>query len=100
MLFPKRDRFPARGTNLGVRRLLACLLTTLGAVSLLAAGAVNPLQVVPVTVVYPFIGTSSGLDKEAASRLGVIIATGMANSAGIVVKPAPPGTERKDYLTV
>jgi hypothetical protein len=71
-----------------------------GAVSLLAAGPTNPFQVVPVAVVYPFSATSSGLDKEAASRLGVIVTNGMANNAGIVVKLAPPGTERKDYLTV
>jgi TolB-like protein len=83
-----------------VRRILACFFSTVGAILLLAAGPASPFQVVPVVVVYPFSATTSQLDQEAASRLGVIIATGMANSPGIVVKPAPPGAERKDYLTI
>jgi TolB-like protein len=83
-----------------VRRILACIFSTVGAVLLLAAGPASPFQVVPVVVVYPFSATTSQLDQEAASRLGVIVATGMANSPGIVVKPAPPGAERKDFLTL
>jgi hypothetical protein len=52
----------------------------------------------PVVVVYP-LGLTGGVDKEAASRLAVLFATAIAEGNQVIVKPAPPGTERKDYRT-
>ncbi len=66
---------------------------------LLAAGP-SSLLIKPAVVVYPFTTSNSGVDREAASRLATIIATEMANTRKVTVIPPPPGTERKDYLTV
>ncbi len=52
----------------------------------------------PVVVVYP-LALSGDVDKEAASRLAVLFATAIAEGNQVIVKPPPPGTERKDYRT-
>ncbi len=52
-------------------------------------------------MVYPFsTNGSSSIDREASSRLATIIATRMAGTGKVTVTPPPPGTERKDYLSV
>jgi len=82
-----------------VRFLRTFIAGLLAALPLLG---VTPSSLVPLptVVVFPFTLSASDVDKESGSRLAVIIATGIANNGGVVLKPAPPGTERKNYLTV
>lgn len=80
-----------------MRRLLVVLFALL-ALPLVAA-APSDLAVKPRVMVYPFSASASTIDREASSRLATIIAQQMADSKLVVVVPAPPGTERKDYLT-
>ena len=54
----------------------------------------------PIVVVFPFTANGSSIDREASSRLATIIATSMANTGLVTVTPPPPGTDRKDYLSV
>jgi hypothetical protein len=83
-----------------VRRFLTFLFAVVLALPLVGA-APSTLLGTPVLVVYPLTISSAGLlDKDAGSRLAVTIATAIATLGGVTVKPAPPGTERKDYLTV
>jgi hypothetical protein len=79
-------------------RHLIVLLFALLAVPLI--GASSPLAIKPTVIVYPFTANGTAVNAEASSRLATIIATQMANSKQVTVIPAPPGTERKDYLTV
>ena len=79
-----------------VRRFLAVVLVAFFGLPLLAA---TPLTK-PTVIVYPFTSTGSSIDREASSRLATIIATRMANTGLVAVIPPPPGTERKDYLSV
>jgi TolB-like protein len=82
-----------------VRRLLVvCLVAFLG-LPLLAATP-SSLFTKPAVVVYPFTANGSSIDREASSRLATIIATQLAQNGQISVIPPPPGTERKDFLTV
>jgi len=73
-----------------------------GVVASLALLGVTPSSLVPLptVVVFPFSLSASDVDKESGSRLAVIVATGIANNGGVLLKPAPPLTERKNYLTV
>jgi hypothetical protein len=82
-----------------VRRLLAILIVTFLALPMLAATP-PPLYTKPNVIVFPFTSNGSSIDREASSRLATIIATSMANTGLVTVTPPPPGTERKDYLTV
>jgi TolB-like protein len=81
-----------------VRRLLVVALVVLG-LPLLAA-APNALYAKPTVIVYPFTTNGASIDREASSRLATIIATQMATTGKVAVTPPPPGTERKDYLSV
>jgi hypothetical protein len=84
-----------------VRRLIAVLLVAFLGVPLL--GATPPpssFYSKPNVIVFPFTANGSSVDREASSRLATIIATAMANTGLVTVTPPPPGTERKDYLTV
>ena len=82
-----------------MRRLLAVVFLLLG-VPLLAA-APNAFYSKPTVVVYPFsTNSTSAIDREAISRLATVIASEMANTGKVVVTPAPPATERKDFLSV
>ncbi len=81
-----------------VRRLLAVVLVVLG-VPLLAA-APNVFYTKATVVVYPFsTNSANALDREAIARLATIIATEMSNTGKVNVTPAPPGTDRKEYLS-
>ena len=83
----------------GVRRLLVVLVVALFSLPVVA-GAQSSLFAKPTVIVYPFTANASSLDREASSRLATIVATGMANSRKVTVVPPPPGTERKDFLSV
>jgi TolB-like protein len=83
----------------GVRRFLAVVLAASLALPLLAATP-SAFTIKPIVVVYPFTATGSSIDREASSRLATILATQMANTGQVTVIPPPPGTERKDYLSV
>lgn len=83
-----------------MRRFLTFLFAVVLALPLVGA-APSTLLGTPVLVVYPLTISSTGLlDKDAGSRLAVTIATAIATLGGVTVKPAPPGTERKDFLSV
>ncbi len=82
-----------------MRRLLAVLVVAFFCLPLVA-GAQTSLFAKPFVIVYPFSANASSVDREASSRLATIIATGMANSGKVTVIAPPPGTERKDYLSV
>ncbi len=82
-----------------MRRLLVVCLAAFFGLPLVAA-APSGLASKPNVIVYPFTANGSSLDREASSRLATIIATQMANTGQVTVVPPPPGTERKDYLTV
>jgi TolB-like protein len=81
-----------------VRRFLVVLIALL-AVPLAAAGP-SDLLGKPSVIVYPFTATTSTINREATSQLATIIATQMAATGRVTVIPPPPGTERKDYLSV
>jgi len=81
-----------------VRFLRSLLIALITAIPLLGATPTFLLPP-PVVVVYPFVLNGSDVDKESGAKLAVIIATGIANHGGVTVKPAPPGTERKNFLT-
>jgi hypothetical protein len=68
-------------------------LAFLSMVTLLGAYTTAP----PVVVVYP-LTVSAGANPEAGGNIAVLIAQGLAQH-GVTVKPAPPGTQRADYLT-
>ncbi len=72
---------------------LALILATFS-VTLLGATDVRPP---PVVVVYPLTLTA-GTNPEAGSNLAVLFSTRIAEGGGLTVKPATPGTERKDFL--
>lgn len=74
------------------------LSLSLLAVALLGANAPVLLNA-PSVVVYPLQSNGSELDKEAGSRIAVMIASQMSNMGGVSVKPPPPGTDQHDYLT-
>lgn len=78
----------------------ALLALALLAVPLIAAAPSSPFATKPRVVVYPFTPTGSSVDREAGSRLATIVATEMANTGRATVVPPPPGTERKDFLSV
>jgi len=82
-----------------VRFLRLFLVCVVAALPLLGV-APSSLVALPIVVVFPFTLSASDVDKESGARLSVIIATGIANNGGVVLKPAPPGTERKNYLSV
>ncbi|MEA2719440.1 MAG: hypothetical protein QOJ39_1304, partial [Candidatus Eremiobacteraeota bacterium] len=82
-----------------MRRLLAVVLVALLGLPLLAATP-NAFYVKPTVMVFPFTATGSSIDREASSRLATIIAENMARTATVIVLAPPPGTERKDYLSV
>jgi TolB-like protein len=81
-----------------VRRLLVVALVASLGLPLLAAGPA--LFAKPSVIVYPFTASASSIDREASSRLATIIASRMAETGQVSVIPPPPGTERKDYLSV
>jgi len=61
------------------------------------ASAAPSTLAAPVTVVYPFT-VSGNADPEAGGRIAILFATELAQSGGITVKPATPGTDRTHYL--
>ncbi len=77
------------------RHLGGAALLLLGLLTLV--GAVGPLAP-PVVVVYP-LTVGGGTEPEAGANVAVLLATRIAQHGGITVKPAPPGTQRKDFLT-
>ena len=77
-----------------LRFLLGAVL--LGVVSLPLFGATD-IRPAPVVVVYPLTLTA-GTNQEAGSNLAVLFSTHLAEGGGLTVKPATPGTERKDFL--
>lgn len=79
--------------------VLFALLAPLVVLPLGAGAQSSGLALKPSVMVYPFSANGSTLDREASSRLATIIATQMANTGRVSVIAAPPGTERKDYLT-
>ncbi|MFN2460462.1 MAG: hypothetical protein ABR591_07225, partial [Candidatus Velthaea sp.] len=82
-----------------MRRFLAGLVTACLALLLLAAAPPSFLPT-PTVVVYPLTVNGSDVDKESGSRLAVVIAQSMSSAGGVTVKPAPPGTERKNFLEI
>lgn len=82
-----------------MRRPLIASLAVLLAFPLIAAAA-PALFSKPVVVVYPFTSNGATIDREASSRLATMIAQQMATTGKVAVSPPPPGTERKDFLTV
>lgn len=84
-----------------MRRLLAVLLVAFLGLPLVAATPPpSSFYSKPNVIVFPFTSNGSSIDREASSRLATIIATSMANTGLVTVTPPPPGTERKDFLTV
>jgi TolB-like protein len=83
--------------NESVYRRLALPLCSL-AVILLGTGSL--MAPTPSIVVFPFIANGSGVTAETGARLSVTIAAQIAQLGGVTVKPAPPGTEQRDYLVV
>ncbi len=83
------------------RYLILAFAVLFALVPFAAADATDTTLLVaaPIVVVFP-LGVAGGVDKEASSRLAVLFATKIGEGNGVVVKPAPPGTERKDYRTV
>ena len=79
-------------------RFLAVVFASLG-IALIAAGPTDVLGK-PSVVVYPFTAATSTINRETTSELATLIATQMAATGRVTVIPAPPGTERKDYLAV
>lgn len=73
-------------------RLLAFLMLATFAL----IGAVNPYPA-PVVVVYP-LTVGGGEDPEVGANLAVLLSTRLGQGGGVVVKPATPGTARKDFL--
>ena len=82
-----------------MRRLIAVVLVAFLGLPPLAASP-ETFAVKPRAIVYPFTATGSSVDREASSRLATIIATRMAETGLVTVIPPPPGTERKDFLSV
>ena len=82
-----------------MRCLIAVFLVALFGLPPLAATP-QGLVIKPRAIVFPFTATGSSIDREASSRLATIIATAMANTKLVTVIPPPPGTERKDFLSV
>jgi len=81
--------------SLNARRLLGVLaLAFFGFVPFMGAYTSAP----PVVIVYP-LTVGSGANPESGSNIAVLLAQGLAQH-GVTVKPAPPGTQRADYLTV
>ena len=101
-----RSRSPRKGSPrprpnaASVRRFLVVCLVLCFGLPLLAAAPLPSFFTKPSVIVFPFSSTGSSLDREASSRIATIIATQMANTGKVVVVPPPPGTERKDYLSV
>jgi TolB-like protein len=83
-----------------VRRLFAVLITTFMALPMLAATPPPSSITKPNVIVFPFTSTGSSINREASSTLATLIATSMANTGLVTVTPPPPGTDRKDYLSV
>jgi TolB-like protein len=67
--------------------------------SLIGAGPSSLLDK-PTVIVYPFTAATSTISRETTSQLATIIATQMAATGRVTVLPPPPGTERKDFLSV
>jgi TolB-like protein len=82
-----------------VRRLIAVVLIAFFGLPPVAASP-ETFAIKPRAIVYPFTATGSSVDREASSRLATIIATRMAETGLVTVVPPPPGTERKDFLSV
>lgn len=81
-----------------MRSLPAVLAASL-VVCLVGAGPSSLLDK-PTVIVYPFTTATTTITRETASQLAVIIATQMAATGRVTVLPPPPGTERKDFLSV
>jgi hypothetical protein len=77
-----------------MRTLVFVILCCLAGLPALAA--INTLPP-PVVVVYPLV-TSGSADPQAGGRLAIIFAQRLADAGGVTVKPATPGTPRKQYL--
>jgi TolB-like protein len=82
-----------------VRRLLVVVLFACLGLPLIAATP-PAFSTKPTVVVFPFTANGSQIDREASSRLATIIATRMAETGTVTMIPPPPGTERKDFLSV
>ena len=82
----------------GVLRLPKILAVFALATTLLGAAGVQIALPTPSVIVYPLTVNGSDTDKDAGGKLAVLLATQMAEMGGVIVKPAPPGTVRTDYL--
>ena len=81
-------------------RFLGLALLAFFGLPLLAAAPPSALLTKPNVVVYPFVPTGASIDREAGGRLATILAERMAEGGRVRVIPAPPGTDRADYLKV
>ncbi len=81
-----------------MRRSIIALLAIFFALPLPAGAQPASILGTPVLVVYPFSANGSEINKEAGSRLAILIATQIANLGGVDVKPATPGVDRQSYL--
>ncbi len=82
----------------GVLRLSSILAVFALATTLLGASGIQIALPEPSVIVYPLTVNGSDTDKDAGGKLAVLLATQMADMGGVIVKPAPPGTERSQYL--
>ncbi|HEY4442506.1 MAG TPA: hypothetical protein VGN14_18775 [Candidatus Elarobacter sp.] len=83
-----------------MRRLLVVLVAVLFACPLLAQAQTPTYSAKPSVIVFPFTPNGSSIDREATSQIATLIATQMANTKWVKVIPPPPGTDRKDFLSV
>ncbi|GAC1418577.1 MAG: hypothetical protein NVSMB5_10090 [Candidatus Velthaea sp.] len=83
-----------------MRRFFAIIFAIALGLPLVAAGPSTTILPAPVLIVFPLTVNGSDMQKESGSRIAVIIAQSIATLGGVVVKPSPAGTERKDYLEV
>ena len=83
-----------------MRRFFTLIFSLALGLPLIAAAPGTTFLPPPVVVVFPLTVNGNDVQKESGSRIAIIIAQSMANLGGVVVKPAPPGSERKDYLAI
>ena len=80
-------------------RFFVVALVVLFGVPLLAASPPS-FSTKPTVIVYPFTANGSQINREASAQLATILATQMANTGRVAVVAPPPGTERKDFLSI
>ena len=78
-----------------VRRSLLAVFVCLTAFLIDASPA---FTTVPIVIVYPFVGSSADLDREASARIATTLATQIALDGKVKVIPAKSGVERDQFL--